>query len=116
MEDQFNGAVDQAVGRVEDAAGALTGDPKLQVDGKLKQAAGAAQAVYGKAKDKAEAVVGQAKDKAQDTYGEVEAYVREKPMAAVALGVGFGVLVGFLLAGGGRTVYVNTSKYWPHRS
>ncbi len=71
------------------------------------------QRALGDAKHKAEEAVHQAKDKAQDALGELEAYVSAKPLLAVGLGVGFGAVLGVLLAGGGRTVYVNSTRHWP---
>jgi ElaB/YqjD/DUF883 family membrane-anchored ribosome-binding protein len=120
-EDQFNGAVKEAVGHVQDAAGGLVGDAKLQADGKVNEAAGGVQQAYGKvkdkadaalhqAKDKADAALHQAKDKAQDIVSEVETYTREKPLTALGIGLGVGVVLGVLLAGGGRTVYVRGGK------
>ncbi len=116
-EDQFNGVGKETVGHVEDAAGGLVGDAKLQADGKVKQVAGAAQKVLGQAKDKADAALheardkadaalSQAKDKAQDVVGDVETYTRDKPLMALGIAAGVGVVLGVLLAGGGRTVYV----------
>jgi len=120
-EDQFNGVIKEGVGRVQDAAGGLVGDEKLQAEGKLKEALGGAQQAYGKvkdkadealhqARDKADAALHQAKDKAQDIVGEVETYTREKPLTALGIGVGVGIVLGVLLAGGGRTVYVRGAK------
>jgi uncharacterized protein YjbJ (UPF0337 family) len=52
------GKVDQAKGRVKEAAGALTGNRKLKRDGKIDQAAG-------KVKDAADKVVDKMKDTAK---------------------------------------------------
>jgi uncharacterized protein YjbJ (UPF0337 family) len=49
--DQIEGAGKQAKGAVKDAAGKLTGDVKLQAEGKLDKAAGQIQSAVGKAKD-----------------------------------------------------------------
>ncbi len=51
--DQIDGAGKQAKGAVKDAAGKLTGDVKLQAEGKLDKAAGQVQSDVGKAKDDA---------------------------------------------------------------
>ena len=51
--DQIEGAGKQAKGAVKDAAGKLTGDVKLQAEGKLDKAAGQIQSATGKAKDEA---------------------------------------------------------------
>ncbi len=51
--DQIEGAGKQMKGAVKDAAGKMTGDVKLQAEGKLDKAAGQVQSAVGKAKDDA---------------------------------------------------------------
>jgi uncharacterized protein YjbJ (UPF0337 family) len=47
------GAADKAKGAIKDAAGKLTGDKKLQAEGKFDKAKGAAHNVAGDVKDAA---------------------------------------------------------------
>ncbi len=49
----MKGAVDKAKGAVKDAAGKVTGDEKLQAEGKMDKAKGAAHDAVGDVKDKA---------------------------------------------------------------
>jgi uncharacterized protein YjbJ (UPF0337 family) len=49
--EHVKGAADNAKGAVKDAAGKLTGDAKLQAEGKLDKAKGAAHNVAGDVKD-----------------------------------------------------------------
>jgi uncharacterized protein YjbJ (UPF0337 family) len=51
--DRIAGAAKEIKGGVKDAAGKLTGDDKLQAEGKAEKAAGKAQNAFGKAKDAA---------------------------------------------------------------
>jgi uncharacterized protein YjbJ (UPF0337 family) len=51
--DRIEGAGKQARGAVKDAVGKMTGDAKLQADGKLDKAEGKVQDGVGKAKDAA---------------------------------------------------------------
>ena len=51
--DQIEGAGKQVKGAVKDATGKMTGDVKLQADGKLDKAAGQVQSAVGKVKDDA---------------------------------------------------------------
>jgi uncharacterized protein YjbJ (UPF0337 family) len=51
--DQIEGAGKQAKGAIKDAAGKLSGDVKLQAEGKLDKAAGQIQSAVGKVKDDA---------------------------------------------------------------
>ena len=45
------GTVENIGGKVEEAAGYVTGDPGARVEGMVRQMAGKAQAAYGKASD-----------------------------------------------------------------
>jgi uncharacterized protein YjbJ (UPF0337 family) len=49
--EHIKGVADKAKGAVEDAAGKLTGDKKLQSEGKLDKAKGAAHNAVGNVKD-----------------------------------------------------------------
>ena len=105
-EDRIEGTAKKGFGHVQDAVGGLIGDNGTQAKGKLNQAAGSVQDAYGKVLDQAQDAVGQAKDVAQDVYGEIEQFVSDQPYLAVAAGVGVGLVLGLLLSGGRKTVYV----------
>ncbi|WP_375450568.1 CsbD family protein [uncultured Devosia sp.] len=49
--DEVDGAGKQAKGAIKDAVGGLTGNEKLQAEGKMDKAAGKVQQNVGKAKD-----------------------------------------------------------------
>ncbi|MES2711425.1 MAG: CsbD family protein [Pseudomonadota bacterium] len=49
--DRIAGAANQAKGALKDAAGKVTGDTKLQAEGKADKAAGKVQSTVGGAKD-----------------------------------------------------------------
>jgi uncharacterized protein YjbJ (UPF0337 family) len=49
--DQVKGAADKAKGAIEDTAGEIIGDAKLQAEGKLDKAKGAAHSAVGDVKD-----------------------------------------------------------------
>ncbi len=51
--DCIKGTAKQAKGVVKDAAGKIIGDVKMQADGKMDKAAGAAQNAIGRMKDEA---------------------------------------------------------------
>jgi uncharacterized protein YjbJ (UPF0337 family) len=51
--EHLKGAADKAKGAVKDAAGKITGDKKMQAEGKFDKAKGAAHNVMGDAKDAA---------------------------------------------------------------
>jgi uncharacterized protein YjbJ (UPF0337 family) len=49
--DHIKGAADKAQGTIEDAAGRVTGDAKLQAEGKFDKAKGAVRGAIGDVKD-----------------------------------------------------------------
>jgi len=49
--DRMEGAGKETRGKIKDAVGKLTGDEKLQADGKMDKAEGGVQGALGKAKD-----------------------------------------------------------------
>ena len=49
--EHIKGAADKAKGAIKDAAGKMTGDKKLQAEGKIDKAKGAAHQAVGDAKD-----------------------------------------------------------------
>ena len=90
-DDRVEGAVKKGAGKMQDAWGGLTGDGETQAKGKANEAAGSVQDI-----------VGQAKSRAQDAYGDVESYAREQPVIALAVTLGVGFILGFVLRGDGR--------------
>ena len=68
-EDQFAGTAKNVGGRVEQGFGRAAGDVKTEVEGKIEQATGAAQDIYGQAKDAAGEAYGQAKDAVGERQG-----------------------------------------------
>jgi uncharacterized protein YjbJ (UPF0337 family) len=79
-EQQINGGIDQAKGRLKDAAGALMGDLKTQASGKADQLRGQAVSAYG------------------DAIERISNIAAERPAAALAGALGIGVVLGLLLA------------------
>jgi uncharacterized protein YjbJ (UPF0337 family) len=51
--EHVKGAADKAKGAIKDAAGKMTGDKKLEAEGKIDKAKGAAHKAAGDVKDKA---------------------------------------------------------------
>jgi uncharacterized protein YjbJ (UPF0337 family) len=105
-DDRIEGGLKQGLGKVEDAWGGLTGDAAMQAGGKLDQASGAVQDAVGKVKDRAQDVLGQSRDRAEDFYSMVEGHVGDQPLRAIAITLGVGILIGLLLRGAPKSVYV----------
>jgi uncharacterized protein YjbJ (UPF0337 family) len=83
-EDRISGTARNTGGKIEEGIGRLTGDARTQIQGKLDQAAGAAQDLYG-----------QAADAARDTAASFDKWLRRTietqpyTVAIVALGIGW---------------------------
>ena len=86
-EDRMAGTARNIGGKVEEGVGLATGDIKEQMQGKLDQAAGTAQDLYG-----------QTAEVARDTAVTFEKWLRQtietKPYAAAAVALGIGWLIG----------------------
>ena len=125
MSSTTNGQVQVGFGKLESVAGDAIGNHEVgakgvanQVEGKGKEAAGAAQEaigdVMGKARDASSSVTDQAKqtydtaaDKAQELRGKIEPFVQEKPYLALLSAFALGFFASRLLAPGGpKVVYV----------
>jgi uncharacterized protein YjbJ (UPF0337 family) len=76
-DDRVIGGAKQAGGKVEGLAGNVTGDAKLQGQGRVNEAAGKVQNAIGGAKDAVSDIVGQASDVAGDLYEKGQRYVEE---------------------------------------
>jgi uncharacterized protein YjbJ (UPF0337 family) len=83
-EDRISGTARNVGGKLEEGVGRVTGDAKTQTQGKLDQAVGAAQDLYG-----------QASDAAVDTVTTFDKWLRSTietqpyTTALVALGIGW---------------------------
>ncbi len=76
MEDQIEGGLNRAAGRVQDTLGAAAGDAGMQAKGKVRQAAGQLQQGYGNALD------------------SIRTQALENPLATIAVAVSVGFLLG----------------------
>ncbi|PIB92122.1 CsbD family protein [Caulobacter sp. FWC2] len=114
MDDQVMGVAKQGVGRVQDAFGGLTGDGATQAKGKLNEAVGSAQQAYGQLASGMRDVVGggleTVRGEIHDRLDTVESYVKGKPLPAVAIAATIGVVLGLLLRGRSKTVYLRDPR------
>lgn len=103
-ENRFEGAVRNIGGKIESAAGDLTGDTKLQVDGAVDRLAGQAQGTYGKAADKVRDTVDTVRDQTGDMGSHLLDQIEEagdyladqidaRPITSLLVAAGVGFLI-----------------------
>jgi uncharacterized protein YjbJ (UPF0337 family) len=90
-EDRVAGTTRNLGGKVQEGFGRVTGDTKTQAEGLVNQATGAAQELYGQAKDTAAEAAQVVRRGAADAEDFVRRTIEERPYttALVALCVGW---------------------------
>jgi uncharacterized protein YjbJ (UPF0337 family) len=90
-EDRIAGTTRNLGGKVQEGFGRVTGDTKTQAEGLVNQAAGAAQDLYGQAKDSAAEAAQVVRRGAVDAEDFVRRTIEERPYttAFVALCIGW---------------------------
>jgi uncharacterized protein YjbJ (UPF0337 family) len=76
-ENEIEGAAKDATGKIKDGIGGLTGDPNLQVEGKIDQAAGKLQGRFGDVKDQLADGASAMADKVSNFAGRAGATLRD---------------------------------------
>ena len=93
-ENRVAGTARNVGGKVEEGFGRVTGNTRMQTEGLVDQAAGAAQDLYGQARDSA----ADAADAARDSAAAFEKWLRRtietQPYTAALVAVGVGWLLG----------------------
>ncbi|CAN5415519.1 hypothetical protein BH10PSE1_BH10PSE1_34430 [soil metagenome] len=97
-DNRIDGAASTLSGKLQSGLGRLTGDSKLQLDGKLAEAKGAYLDVYGKGLDKLDTLADKAPTDLQEPVRVGLEFARKKPFLTTAIVAGLGLL----LAGVGR--------------
>ncbi len=95
---RIEGAAADIGGKIKDGVGGLTGNTKLQLDGKLDQAKGAALDAYGRVIDGLDGLVDKAPVSVQEKARSGLDFARRKPLLTTAIVAGLGIL----LSGVGR--------------
>ena len=94
--DRMEGTAKNLGGKVEEGFGRATGDIKSQVDGTVKQAVGAAQDLYGQARETAGDAAAMVKRQAGSFEETIRENVENRPYTAVAIALALGWCVGRL--------------------
>ena len=103
--DRITGTAKETVGKAEAVVGNVTGDHETQASGRVRQATGAAQDLYGQAKDtlgdtfadaseSADKVFASARDAVKPMKESLEREVTARPLIALLIAA----LVGYVLA------------------
>jgi len=93
-ENRIAGTARNFGGKVEEGVGRVTGDAKTQVRGMADQAAGAAQDLYGHARDTAADAAVAARDSAASFEKWLRRTIETQPYTAAMVAMGLGWLLG----------------------
>jgi uncharacterized protein YjbJ (UPF0337 family) len=92
--DRMEGVARNMSGKLEEGFGRATGDVKSQVEGTVKQAVGAAQDLYGQARETAGEAAAVVKRQAGSFEQTIRENVETRPYTAVAIALALGWFVG----------------------
>jgi uncharacterized protein YjbJ (UPF0337 family) len=106
--DRIAGSAKDFAGKAESAAGEIAGEPKYQAAGRVREAAGTMQNLYGQAKDAARDATDAAAKQAQEIYESggdtfrdgsqaLAKKVRENPLGSVLIAGGIGFALALLM-------------------
>jgi uncharacterized protein YjbJ (UPF0337 family) len=93
-EDRVVGTATNLGGKVQQGVGRVTGDPKSQVEGVMNQAAGAAQDLYGQAKDTGSDAAQAVRQGAVDAEDYIRQLIEKRPYTVAFSAICAGWLIG----------------------
>ena len=93
-DDRISGTAKNIGGQVEEGFGRVTGDAKMQVQGKARQAEGALQDLYGQAKETAADAAEAIRESAGEAGDFLRTTIEERPYTTAAIALGIGFLIG----------------------
>jgi uncharacterized protein YjbJ (UPF0337 family) len=93
-DDRIAGSAKNLGGKVQEAYGDAAGDLSSQVKGRLRQAEGAAQDLYGHAKDAASDAADTLRQTAADADDYVRRVIEERPYTVAIAALALGYLLG----------------------
>ncbi len=97
-ENRIAGAAKSVGGQAQESFGRVTGNAKTESEGIINEVSGAAQDLYGKARDQVSDLADVTTKKAQDTASSFEKALRtnieNQPYTAVVIALGLGWLFG----------------------
>ena len=93
---RIDGAADTLTGKTQNGLGRLTGDSKLQLEGKFNEVKGQARDAYGRVIDSLDGMVAKAPVQYQDKARQGLDFARRKPLLTTGIVAGLAVLLGGL--------------------
>jgi len=95
-DDRIAGTARNFGGKVQEGFGALTGDKKTEAQGKVNQAVGSAQDLYGQAVDAASDAAEVVKQTAKDADDYVRSFIEERPYTTAIGALALGWVIGHM--------------------
>ena len=93
-DDRISGSAKNLGGQWEEGFGRVTGDEKMQLEGRARQAEGTLLDGYGQAKETAVDAAGAIRDRASEASDFLREMIEERPFTAAAIALGIGFLIG----------------------
>jgi uncharacterized protein YjbJ (UPF0337 family) len=93
-ENRVSGTARNIGGKVEEGFGRVTGDTKTQAEGIARQVSGAAQDMYGQARDAASDMAGSARGRASSLEKLLRNTIETQPYTSALVAIGIGWLLG----------------------
>jgi uncharacterized protein YjbJ (UPF0337 family) len=93
-EDRVVGNARNLGGKAQEGLGRVVGDTKMQAEGVVNQAVGAAQDLYGQAKDTAVDAAAAVRQGAVDAEDYIRHMIEKRPYTTALVALGIGWLIG----------------------
>jgi uncharacterized protein YjbJ (UPF0337 family) len=93
-ENRIAGTARNVGGKAQEGLGRAAGDANMEAKGVANQISGAAQDLYGQARDSAADMAGSARESAANLDGAIRGFVETQPYTAVLIALGLGWLFG----------------------
>jgi len=95
-EDRIAGTARNMGGKVQEGFGKVVGDARTEVQGKVNQAVGSAQDLYGQAKDSAADAAEIVKQTAKEADDYVRQFIEERPYTTALGALAVGLCIGLM--------------------
>ena len=94
--DRIAGTAKDVAGKVEGGIGDITGDKETEASGRMREASGVVQNLYGQAKDSAAEAAHVVRQGAADAGDYVRHMIEERPYTATVVALCIGFMIGRL--------------------